>query len=157
MDDQTRNAMVTGGAIAVGIAVAIIIGIAVLGSGGDEDDGAAEGDLACTLATAGVGAIATGLSRGRSAGEIVATLGGPAVVGYGCGRVIRTLVREPETPVEIEIETDTGTTPVTPTGAELAAPPPEPASNGSRLLDCLGWDSAFMYQACVDGIIEPPA
>jgi len=109
------------------------------------------------LATAGVGAIATGLSRGRSAGEIVATLGGPAVVGYGCRQVIRTLVREPETPVEIGIETDTGTVPVTPTGEELATPPPEPASNRSRILDCFGWGSAFMYQACVDGIIDPPS
>jgi hypothetical protein len=155
VSDQTK--------VAAGIAAlvaAVVIAFVVVSDSNDDpgqgDSGGGGGKLACTLAGSGVALLAEGLSRGRSAGAIVATIGGPAT-GFACNEAIKALVNRPDQPVELNIEQPAGpTVSELITGSQLAQPPPSPPSGVPRAIDCLGWNSAFLYRLCVDGTLEPP-
>lgn len=142
------------GVVLLGIAIAIIVSVA---RSGDNDGKSPQGDLACTLGASGVGLIAAGLSRGESATVIIATVGGPAVAGFACKQMVDTLVEKPEEPVALNIRNGDGSTADTsPTGGQLASPAPTLPSPGPNLIDCLRWQSQFLFNLCLEGTIGPP-
>ncbi len=155
MNDQQK---VIAGVVLLG--VAIVIGIAIAaGDGGGGNDGTSgnggspTGDLACTLATSGAGLVAAGLTKGESAGAILASVGGTAAVGFGCKQAIKAMVNQPSEPVDLGIKATDGTTvQETTTGSELAQPPPQSKASNS----CFDWGSLVLFRLCLDGAIGPP-
>jgi hypothetical protein len=143
------------GALAV---VGAIIFLVALNSGDDGGDPASdENGLACAIGAGGVGLIVTGLTHGESAAQIIAGLGSGPVANYACKKAVNTLVDSPDTPVSLEIDTQEGTVPVTPTGNQLAQPGPAPPPSAQpTLLDCFRWDSGFLVRACLNGTLPPP-
>lgn len=149
----------------VGLLVAaVVIAIVIASSSGGDDDGGGgggggtAGDVSCTLATSGVGLIAAGLSRGESAGAIIAGVGATTAVGVGCKQAISSFVNTPDEPVPIQIEVPDGSTvEEAPTASELMAPPPPEPTNQPSLLGCFGYDTSFVIRLCLDGTISPPA
>lgn len=143
------------------VAVVIAVVIASSGGGGDDGDGGGgggtTGDISCTLGTSGVGLIAAGLSRRQSAGEIVAGVAATTAVGVACKKAINSFVNAPEEPVSLRIEAPDGTTvEQTPTGSELAQPPPSQPTSQPNLVDCFRYHAGFVIRLCLNGTIPPP-
>jgi hypothetical protein len=135
------------------VAVAIGIGIYAVNSG---SKGA--GDVSCTLSTTGVGLVASGLARNESAGRIIAGVGATTAVGVGCKKAIESFTQAPDEPVTLKITAPNGTaTEETPTGSELAQPPPPQPTAQPSLLDCFNYQGGFVIRLCLQGTIPPPS
>lgn len=155
MQEDQRNRLIAGGVI-VGLALAIGIGVIVSRHG--------SGNATCTLGASGVGLIADGLIKNKSAGVIVAEVTGAYGLSTGCKKAIGTLVNKPSDPVKFNIEKpNAGTVTKKTTGSDLgeavpASPPPPPATTTSEppIISCLGWESAVLYKLCLDGTLPPP-
>jgi hypothetical protein len=157
MNDQQK---LIAGVVLIG--VGIVIAVAFLANSNSDDNspsgssgngGSATPGLACTLTASGVGLVAAGLSQGKSAGAIVATVGGPPVVGFACNEAIKAMVNKPREPVELTIEPTSGPTiQELITGSQLAKPPPQVQSTNT----CFDWDSLFLFRLCLNGSIGPP-
>jgi hypothetical protein len=147
------------------LVVAVIIAVVIAssgGGGGDRDGGGGSGgtagDVSCTLGTSGVGLIAAGLSRRESAGAIIAGIAATTAVGVACKKAINSFVSTPEQSVPLQIEAPNGTTvEQTPTGSELAQPPPQQPANRPNSLDCFRYNSGFVIRLCLNGTIPPPS
>jgi hypothetical protein len=155
-------------AVCAPVASAIVAAV-VLSScfGGDsKDDTAAEDEglvptIACTLGAEGVNAIVEGLLKEENVKSIIVTLG--AALGSQlaadalCKAAIRTLVQTPDKEVTLNLETRGALFPTVVTGSDLATrPPPMSEVNVMRLIDCLDWNSDYLYELCADGTLPPP-
>ena len=104
------------------------------------------------MTAAGVGTLATALSRGSTADEVI-RIAGPVATAAGCKALVEALIDGDSG--QLEIETPSGTTEEEVTLPELTAPPPTEAP--TNVLDCLKYDIQFLFDLCVDGTIAPPA
>ena len=113
---------------------------------------------ACALTSAGFGAIIQGVTRGKSAGAILAGGAAGALIPEVCRHVIESLITDPQSEVEFVLDTHQGETEIEAVGEELLAPPPPPPTvpDFSRMVDCIGWNSQFLYDMCVDRELPPP-
>ncbi len=151
---QFRSNFIWGGAALLAIAVAAFI---FLGQSGDE--------VGCALSTAGVGAIAEGLTHGRGTAEIVGPAAATAVVPVACKKVVEKLVEEPKKEVELTVESPAGGEAKQSTSGyeleETAAVPESSEAAGSTVLqhslDCYSsyGSSEFLNQMCLEGLIAP--
>ncbi len=151
---QSRSNFIWGGVALLAIAAAAFI---FLGQDGDE--------VGCALSTAGVGAIAEGLTHGRDTAEIVGPAAATAVVPVACKKVVEKLVEEPEKEIELTVESPGGGEAKQNTsGYELEETATAPASSeatGSPVLQhsfaCYSsyGGSEFLNQMCLEGLIEP--
>lgn len=144
MDDDVRNKVLAGSAVVV-----LGLGFAMYQvNRGDDATG-------CALSAAGVGAVASALSRGRTTDEVL-KIAGPFAAGAACKKFVENLVDGESGTLVLQdalgapFETQV-------TLPELTAPVPAAPPDGSvEALQCLRHDSAFLAELCFDGTIGPP-
>lgn len=111
----------------------------------------------CALTAAGVASIVAGVTHGRGVQEIVGTTVAGVFVPTACTSVVESLIESPEQSVSFDLKLSNGElSDQNVTGTTLLSPPPEnPPGSVERIVDCLSWDSAFLFRLCVDGAISP--
>ncbi|MGH3774522.1 MAG: hypothetical protein ACRDRR_02105 [Pseudonocardiaceae bacterium] len=111
----------------------------------------------CTLNAAGVGLVASGLSKGKPAQAIIATAGGVFAVDEACKFAIRSLAEEPQEPVRLRLQTTSDSIDREITASQLTAPPrPLPQGPLDRFVKCYqSYNLQFLREMCYDGSINP--
>lgn len=142
MTEADSNAKVVAGIVAAVLGVSLLVYFV----GRDDKEGA---NTSCTLTATGVTAIAVGLSRSSSSQAIIATAG-PALGSVACREVVDSLVEQPGTPVEVEIDLGSPNAQSTTVVAGSFLPP----LNDEQT--CFDWIDATLELQCLQGRISPP-
>ena len=140
--DKTKWGVVVLGAGAAALIVVVAVSL--------------KNDAPCALTAPAVKLIASGVRRGSSAQEILDQA--DEFAPDACELLVATVVNEPNEQVSFVLELPDREEEQTVTGATIVSPPPAlPPGTIERLIKCLGWDSDFLYQMCVDGRLFAPS
>jgi hypothetical protein len=140
--------------------IVVLLGVATIGyfvsrhdNRTDRELNTAGANTGCTIAAAGVGALAMALSRGRTGDEVL-RLAGPVLTGSGCTFAVGRL--RSGSSAELGIKTDTDVVvPRTVTLPQLTSPALHESLMRHR--QCAYWkDSKLLFNLCVEGKLSPP-
>jgi hypothetical protein len=152
MTESSNQGKVVGGLAILALGAGILVYVSQQES---PDENTA--NFGCTLTTAGVGALAIGLSRGESSSAVVAQLGAPAAAGFACKQLVDSLVEDPGEPVTVNVQPGVGTNPIPQRITLDDLTSTVPPGSISRMLECADYTIPVLFQMCSDGQLAPPA